>query len=352
MSLPKPYYQDSHVTIYNADCREILPLLDPVDLVLTDPPYFGVLDDSWDNAWCSDTEFLLWARNILMELTTLLADNGSLYWFCSPQMHGRIESEISTQMKVLSSIVWDKAGGRNGAGGSGVDVASLRTYWTANTERVVFAEKYGSDLTAMSLSGYESSCIAAKGNIFGLYLKSEFARAKATSKEISKLFPSKTGGLTGCVSNWILGLNIPTKKQYETIKDYLNNKDNYDYLKKEYDYLKKEYEELKKEYEELKKEYEELRRPFFLDATKQWGDIWRFDIERNRLHPAQKPIAMIKQIIAVSSRIQNIILDPFMGSGTTLRAAKDLNRKAIGIELEEKYCAIAVERLKQEVLAL
>jgi DNA modification methylase len=68
-------------------------------------------------------------------------------------------------------------------------------------------------------------------------------------------------------------------------------------------------------------------------------------------HPTEKPLELIVWSIQ-ESRTTGTILDPFMGSGTTLRAAKDLGRKAIGIEIEEKYCEIAVKRLRQEVLPL
>lgn len=69
-------------------------------------------------------------------------------------------------------------------------------------------------------------------------------------------------------------------------------------------------------------------------------------------HPAQKPIDLCADIISWCSSAGEIVLDPFMGSGTTLRAAKDLGRKAIGIEIEERYCEIAALRMSQEVLPL
>ena len=70
---------------------------------------------------------------------------------------------------------------------------------------------------------------------------------------------------------------------------------------------------------------------------------------RDRVHPNQKPLSLIHWCIEKSKVATGTILDPFMGSGTALRAAKDLGRKAIGIEIEEKYCEIAAKRLSQEV---
>jgi DNA modification methylase len=70
-----------------------------------------------------------------------------------------------------------------------------------------------------------------------------------------------------------------------------------------------------------------------------------------RVHPTQKPLALMKWCIQQAGDV-SVVLDPFAGSGTTLRAAKDLGIKAVGIEISEAYCEVAVERLRQSVMAL
>lgn len=69
-------------------------------------------------------------------------------------------------------------------------------------------------------------------------------------------------------------------------------------------------------------------------------------------HPTQKPESIISPLIEYSVPVGGLVLDPFMGSGTTLRVAKNLGRRAIGIEVNEKYCEVAAKRCAQDALAL
>lgn len=80
------------------------------------------------------------------------------------------------------------------------------------------------------------------------------------------------------------------------------------------------------------------------------SNILSFYASNDRVHPNEKPLELVSAFLSKVSNPGDLVLDPFMGSGTTLRAAKDLGRKAIGIELEEKYCEIAARRLGQEML--
>ena len=67
-----------------------------------------------------------------------------------------------------------------------------------------------------------------------------------------------------------------------------------------------------------------------------------------RSHPTEKPVALMAELIRKCPA--GLVADPFAGSGTTLRAAKDEGRRAIGVELEERYCEIAARRLAQDTL--
>jgi site-specific DNA-methyltransferase (adenine-specific) len=111
------------------------------------------------------------------------------------------------------------------------------------------------------------------------------------------------------------------------------------------------------------KRYDDGFGSFLSDADTAWmkggcGVYCRRDLSlqgesSQRVHPTQKPLGLMRWCMEIANlSVDAVILDPFMGSGTTLRAAKDLGRRAIGIEIEERYCEIAAKRLAQGVLAL
>lgn len=70
----------------------------------------------------------------------------------------------------------------------------------------------------------------------------------------------------------------------------------------------------------------------------------------NGEHPTEKPLALVSELITLFSNPGDLIFDPFMGSGTTLRAAKNLGRRVIGCDIDEKWCECAARKLQQEVL--
>lgn len=92
-----------------------------------------------------------------------------------------------------------------------------------------------------------------------------------------------------------------------------------------------------------------IAKPKFKLAKKAnaFGDVWEFGQEFKNPHPAPFPVQLVERII--SSTTAEVVLDPFMGSGTTAIAAMNLNRNYIGIEISKKYCELAEERIAEHV---
>lgn len=108
------------------------------------------------------------------------------------------------------------------------------------------------------------------------------------------------------------------------------------------------------------KRYDDGFGSFLSDADLAWmkggcGVYCKRDLSlqgEDRVHPTQKPVPLMRWILERWSKPGDLILDPYMGSGPVARACLDLGRRYIGIELEERYCEIAVKRLQQSVLPL
>jgi adenine-specific DNA-methyltransferase len=334
----KPYYEDDRVQIYCGDMRDVVPELDRVQTILTDPPYGkvrGEFDEEWTNRRGMLADVEQW-RDIIVDR---MAFNATLWWFAWPSLAGLIEAKLAEKVRPLSHVIWKKPSPMAQKHSPEV----LRAPGP-ETERILMFEQYGADSWALGETGYARKCDEARGMVFEplrAYLDGEWKRAGLTNRDANEATETQMAGHWFSAVQWAL----PTAENYAKLQQRANSSGG--------DYLRREYEDLRREYEDLRREYEDLRRYFKLQPGHPKTDIWEFPSAKpeERLgHPTPKPLALIRFMVEISARPDSVILDPFMGSGTTLLAAKLEGRRAIGIEKNREYCDIAVERLRQRVL--
>lgn len=327
------------ITLHCNDALAVLLKMEDnsVDLIATDPPYFRVKKDAWDNQWDSVEEYLAWLDEILAQCWRVLKPAGSIYLFCGSKLAADTEILVRQRFNVLSHIIWAKPNGpwlRQ-------NKSQLRSFFPA-TERIIFAEHYGAEGFAKGCSGYATKCSELRKTVFNPLID-YFRRAKeslgVSSAEINGATNTKMCSHWFGSSQW----QLPSEVQYRQLQSLFRNKadllnKSYSQLTQDYQSLSHEYGCLIKEYDQLKNEYELLRRPFSVRSQVPYTDVWTFKPVPYYpgKHPCEKPSEMLKHIIQTSSRPGQIVLDLFMWSGSTGKACAQLGRSFIGIELEEK----------------
>ena len=316
----------TNVHLQRGDCLELMRALpdNSVDLVLTDPPYFKVKDEPWDNQWAKPQGFLAWLDTVVDEFQRVLKPNGSLYLFASPQMATRVELLISERFDVLNSIRWHKASGWHKKARK-EDLRSYLTPW----EAVIFAEQFGSDLQAGGHSG--------EAFLFGPvvdYLRGERAAAGVRDEEIDAACGWRTKAFHFFARN-MSNFVPPTRENYAAMAIAFPG------------HFARRYDDLRSEYDGLQSAYEAARRPFTVTAETPHTDLWTFDPVRPYpgKHPCEKPQALLEHIITASSRPGAVVLDAFMGTGSTGIACSTTGRDFIGMEMNAAYVEIARGRI-------
>ena len=319
--------------LYEGDCLKVIPTLqdDSFDLIILDPPY-NINKAEWDKIGTHD-EYLKFIEDVLLECQRVLKDNGSLYlWhnhfplLCDFQ--GLICEKTDLVFKQL--LVWnkiDKSFNNSGFTHQKMSIDMARNYKGEFTEYCLFYTFQDETGLTTIMDNHIKPL-----HPFAKYLREEFEKAGISRKEIAQLFPSKTGGLTGCVSNWLNGDNVITKEQYHIIKDYLNG-----------EYLRREYEDLRREYEDLRYTYNVIN---VKEDYRGNSNVWLYPPETGH-HPTQKPIPLSENIIKHSSNVNDNVLIPFAGSGSEMIASTNLNRNVVGIEQNPQYCQLIRERLNE-----
>ena len=301
-------------------------------MVFTDPPYGmkkeadGILNDNLNY------DDLLAFNCLWIKLSfDFLKNNGS--WYCwgidEPLMdiYSVILKPLARQNKITfrNLITWSKGSGQ------GQNSELTRMYAIAD-EKCLFV------MSGVQGFNNNSDNYFEKWDKIRLYLEGEAKKVELTNKHLKNLC-----GVSDMYSHWF------TKSQWSLIpeKHYLKIQEHY----KSNDAFKKEYDEIKKEYDEIKKEYYGTR-SYFNNTHDNMNNVWNFPptspTERSLTgnHSTPKPIKLCSRAIMSSSRENDIVLDLFGGSGSTLITCSQLNRICYMMELSPEYCQVIIDRAK------
>jgi site-specific DNA-methyltransferase (adenine-specific) len=317
--------------IYQRDCIEGMQMIPDksINLIVIDPPYNIGKDKRWDK-WKTIEEYVEFITDVFKECERVLADNGSFYWFHNDMTLTRKLMDVldsNTAFVYKQFITWNKRfkEARNKGFLDGfIEVESLRNYQQM-TEYCLFYTFQ--DETGLTRVKHSLDNFTTLRNYFR-----DFQKALGTTKKaiIESVGQRSDHCFRWSSSQW----DLPTLETYEALSK----------LPRDRTFTLREYEDLRREYEDLRREYEDLRYTF--NNQKTHHSVWDYEIAPKQGHVTPKPIELIENIICHSSNENDVVLDCFMGSGTTAVASARLNRNFIGFEREPEYIEIANQRLE------
>ena len=303
------------------------------DVGFNDPPYGmkkeneGVLNDNLNY-----NDLLQFNKEWIALQFSHIKENGSWYCWGTDEPLMDIYSEIikpyiKEQMATFRNLItWFK----NPSGlGDGQNNPNSRSYGII-TEKCLFI--------MLGVQGFNNNAdnYFEGFNKIRDYLITEKQKSGLTNNELTQL-TATTHTHYWSKSQWA----FPTEQHYNSIKNATKG-----------DVFKKEYDELKKEYDELKKEWY-LTRAYFDNTHDKMTEVWHFDRTSHKErettggHATPKPIQLCERAIKSSCPEIGLVIDYFLGSGSTMVAAHQLNRKCYGMELDPKYCQVIIDRMKK-----
>ena len=334
-------------TIYNEDCLEGMRQIEDgtIDLIVTDPPYNIGKEKELGKTWDIIDNYQEWMLDVFKECERVLKPNGVLYFFHNdiPQMFRLMNNlEDNTSFFFNSFCVWYKEGWRaNSYSQTGREDANyVLRQWFNVCEYFAEYWKMG-EIETDNKTGLKT--ILGCTDLFPSirqWLADEFKRLGIRKSDVDKLARERlkmTGIFNSCFRD--SNFTIPTKEEWDACFEPLG-------FRKEYNGTTG-YDALRLEYEALRLEYEALR-PYHLQDQNHCNVFTNQQPMGERLHTCQKPVDMIRRLVLTSSRKDETILDPFMGSGTTAIACIKERRHFIGFELSKEYFDKAVRRIKAE----